>query len=654
MWDPGTRLCRWLEIKPRITVVAAALMAVADALALGKAPYFWAVLLVLVVLLCGLLTNRRRLALLLAIVFGGMYGWCAWRIALEQRKDLARTCTGAVLVTAEVESVEPTSRGDWYRVVFSVFSVERSGGRKPAAVDPNTLALAQIARDEVPADVLTHAADGSKPVIQIWGTFHEPRVAQFPWEFDERKYLQRQGIACIFRPAIAAKPCVVSRQPPSAQAPFESFIEVIRTRMVDLHRKVLGGERGDLLSSMVIGDKAVRPSKDVRDQFRMLGLSHIVAASGFNLTVVTAVAWWTLRFIVRSAIGVSVGCLAAIVLFCALAGLSASVERAAIMCMTMLVIGCTRRSVYLPASVSLSAMLALIVDPFTLVDAGAQLSYVATMAIALAVRRLNHLLAERLSFPGWLAEAVVVVLLANASVLPIQMIYFWQVGQLSLAANVLVSPLVPIVTVLGFISSALAPFQWLPVTLVASGLDWIAGWPLDLMMCIVRWLSLNRWSLINVGVPSVPQVIVYYLALFALFVTLPARTDSLLNKRFFVILCVYSIAYVYLFFRPCLRGTTIVCSSDSMIILPADSSDSRQNALILGNTDNVSIRRAETYLRVRDPAEVPLQRIPDAILQAFPSRGRSAVFQLHDGKLVRVHSADELYGITKPDESNAN
>jgi ComEC/Rec2-related protein len=635
-------------------------MTAADALALGKAAYVWAVLLVLVVLLCGLPANRRRLALLLALMFGGMYFWCGWRNALEEQKNLAQTCPGKVLVTARVDSVEPAGRDDSCRLVLAVLNVHDAGwqpallcngGRKPACAEPDAFALAQIARDRIPEDIANDSADCSRPIVQIEGTFKTPRVAPFPWDFDERKYLQRQGISCIFRPAAGFQLRLLERQPPSPQAPFESFVDLVRTRMVDLHRQILGSERGDLLSSMVIGDKAVRPSKEVRDRFRMLGLSHIVAASGFNLTVVTAVAWWTLRFVLRSAAAVSCGCFAAIVLFCALAGLSASVERAAIMCMIMLIIGCTRRSVYLPASVALAAMLSLVIDPFVLLDAGAQLSYVATMAIALAVRRLNQLLAERLSFPGWLAEAVVVVLLANASVLPLQMIYFWQVGQLSLVANVLVSPLVPVITVLGFISSTLAPFQVLPIIAVASALDWIAGWPLDLMMWIVHWLSLNRWSLINVGPPGTAQVSFYYLALFALFVTLPSRADSLLNKRFLAILCMFLIAYMYLFWRPQLTVPTVVCLSDSILIIaPRHGTGGLQpavgatlDALILGNISNVSIQRAQTFLRVQNAVELPFDRIPDGIWQVFPSRGRSAVFQLRDDKLVRINSVDELY-----------
>src|SRR5207302_2155855 len=120
------------------------------------------------------------------------------------------------------------------------------------------------------------------------------QAAVFPWDFDEQKYLQRQGVCAKFRPVSGGIKVVSVADAQNSQSGIAAmlnetserlvaWVDNLRGRMVELHRGVLGQEHGDLLSSMVIGDKSVTPSANVRNEFRSLGLSHIIAASGFNL-----------------------------------------------------------------------------------------------------------------------------------------------------------------------------------------------------------------------------------------------------------------------------------------------------------------------------------------------------------------------------------
>ena len=69
-----------------------------------------------------------------------------------------------------------------------------------------------------------------------------------------------------------------------------------RQALVQFHRSALGVHDGDLLSSMVLGDRAVSPEREIVDNFRASGLSHILAASGFNLSIVATSIYFVLRF----------------------------------------------------------------------------------------------------------------------------------------------------------------------------------------------------------------------------------------------------------------------------------------------------------------------------------------------------------------------
>ncbi len=68
--------------------------------------------------------------------------------------------------------------------------------------------------------------------------------------------------------------------------------------LVAAHQRVSRTERRKFLASMVLGDKAVSLDKSLVTMFRNVGLSHVLAASGFNLTVVMVMTFFVGRLII--------------------------------------------------------------------------------------------------------------------------------------------------------------------------------------------------------------------------------------------------------------------------------------------------------------------------------------------------------------------
>lgn len=62
-------------------------------------------------------------------------------------------------------------------------------------------------------------------------------------------------------------------------------MDKIRKGIINTHISHLGDHSGKLLASIVLGDRAVNLPSKVRDSFRACGLSHLLAASGFNLSI---------------------------------------------------------------------------------------------------------------------------------------------------------------------------------------------------------------------------------------------------------------------------------------------------------------------------------------------------------------------------------
>jgi len=337
------------------------------------------------------------------------------------------------------------------------------------------------------------------------------------------------------RPGLPAEPFAASRQ-----------------AIVAGHRANLDGDLGDLLSSIVLGDRTVSLSPEIRETFRVTGLSHLLAASGFNLSILVGAVYFSVSLITRNRLLVSVTALAATASFVGLAGASASVVRAAIMVSFLILARLSFRRLHSGAALAATLMMALALDPLSIVDVGMQLSYAATAVIVGGIGAVDRLAAggdrvndnsegdssESFSIYGrlrrWLIDSTAVIVLAQSGVLPLQLFYFERLGLLFLPANLLIEPVVAPLTVAGFVSSALllvgaqverfaggSPSQVVLLSelfsglfsIMAFGLDWLASFLLRYMIALARYLASLEWATIEVEPVAIQGLVVYYFCL---------------------------------------------------------------------------------------------------------------------------------------------
>ncbi len=649
------KLAQWLDVKPRLTVIAAGLIAAIDGFVVFNttrphAVVWMGLLLVITVLVFGA-ARRLHAGFVLCSLCVLMYMLASVRL-WRYENPLGDIQPGTqVCVRGTVQRLTRSASGGMHLYVKPYAWCTETELHSDASMiagrqswlpvqDKSALLLVQACEGAEISSLNRILCGKGQPKVELSGRLRSLPTNRFPWDFDLSNFYRRQGVRQELAMAHGEQPIVLDVGEPAREDVLAAIIDDIRSRMVLLHQNVLGAADGALLSSMVIGDKAVRPDAHVRDQFRALGLSHLVAASGFNLTVVTAVAWWAVRFVFRSSWLIGLWCLSWITFFCLLAGFSPSVERAALMCLFVIFCGCFRRSVYLPASIGAALIITLILDPLSVADAGLQLSYGATLCIALSASKIQKILSSIFKLPGPLAETVAVVLSANAAVLPLQMIYFWQVGELSIIANALVSPLVAPITVLGFIASILAGIGGPLLQTLASGLDVLNGWPLRLMMLEVKWLSACDWSVLHTGPPLVCSVVLYYVTLAIWMACLPSGANLHFNARILIVAIVSSFLVactVLLFCRPAPSVATVVFFRSSILtVLPNGV------GLLVGSNHDPAVSKGMILLRVRRLAVVP---IPGSVLHTLlPSRrAASCVVQADEYGWRRVKDFDRLF-----------
>lgn len=230
-----------------------------------------------------------------------------------------------------------------------------------------------------------------------------------------------------------------------------------------------------LASAMSIGLRDL-VTRDISNDFRIAGLSHVVAISGWHIAMLGAVVSGLLGRLSRRNRSALV--FASICAYTILAGASPSVLRAAVMASVVLLARESgRRGAAAPAlALTVAGMLAL--DPATITDAGFQLSAVATAGLLLWAGPLHAWLASRLHkrTPGWLLEALGVSLAAQAATLPLVLYQFGSLSLVAPLANLMIAPLVApamLLTAVAFacgllIGVGLPAIVLAPLTLIGS------------------------------------------------------------------------------------------------------------------------------------------------------------------------------------------
>lgn len=231
------------------------------------------------------------------------------------------------------------------------------------------------------------------------------------------------------------------------------------------------GPAAALVSAVSLGERSGLVGTQADSDFRLTGLTHLIAVSGSHLVVVAALLDWLLR-----AIGTSRGTRVAGVTMLAGAyvigtGLQASAVRAWMMalCVSTATLG-GRRS-HAPAALAGACVLAVVLDPSVVFDLGFQLSVTAVAGLVVfggfAAEWVSAMLPSRMR---WLAEPVSMTLVAQWATLPITSAVFSTVSLVAPVANLLVGPLISAV-----LTSALAGLALSPAPVVGTVLLKVAS-----------------------------------------------------------------------------------------------------------------------------------------------------------------------------------
>jgi competence protein ComEC len=262
-----------------------------------------------------------------------------------------------------------------------------------------------------------------------------------------------------------------------------------------------------LARGFVLGEDEEIDARTEED-FRRAGLSHLLAVSGQNVTLLALLAMPLL-----GAFGIPLRerllwVLALIAVYVPVAGAGPSIQRAAVMgAIGVLATFGGRRSSRLYA-LALAALVTLAIDPGIGADVGWQLSFAAVLGILLIASPLRRAIEARVGKGAWrrpLAEGVAVAVAATVATAPLIAFHFEELSTTTLVANVLALPAVAPAMWLGMCAAALAQLPGVPLEPL-NGLDALL---LAYVAQVASWCAAPEWATLRVHLDGIGLLFAY-------------------------------------------------------------------------------------------------------------------------------------------------
>lgn len=349
--------------------------------------------------------------------------------------------------------------------------------------------------------------------IAITGKLYKPKPASNPGGFDFKKFLARED--CFA--GLVGKQIRVSD---NETQPYWGWW-MIRQKILRSQVKSLGVPEGTLVSAMVIGNKAVDLPYNIQDNFRQVGLSHALAASGFQISLILGlILTITKRFTAVNQFGIGIF---ALLLFLGLTGVQPSVMRAVIMGIGVLIALVMQRKINTLGSLLLAATLLLLFNPLWIEDLGFQLSFLSTFGLLVTVPGIM----KKLDWmPPTIASIISVPLAASIWTLPLQIYYFGLVSPYSILVNIITVGFIAIISLGGFISAMAAIIS----PEIGSYLSSFLYYPTNWLIEIVNFFCKLPGNSVAVGSISLVQMVIIYLLIFLVLIFSNQKLQPQVNK----------------------------------------------------------------------------------------------------------------------------
>ncbi len=329
---------------------------------------------------------------------------------------------------------------------------------------------------------------------KVWlvGTLEQAKAFD---DFDYKGYLERYNVY-----ALARYPKIIVLRSHQGNRFLETLLRIKHLFMRQIN-KVLAEPYASLLLGILIGARKALPA-DIINNFSITGTSHIIAISGYNISIIISSLGFLAYWIGRR--GSFVLTLIIITGFVLMSGASASVIRAAIMGgLVLLAANIGRLYSVTPALVFAAACMLLLNPKILYWDAGFQLSFLATAGIVYIVPVLESL-TQAWPNPLKIKNICLTTFAAIAATLGLMLMQFGTLSLVAPVVNLLVLPVVPVSMFFGFFSAI--PFVGAGFAFITRGLLWY-------ILHTISWFASLHFASIQLKIGPLACIAIYGLLL---------------------------------------------------------------------------------------------------------------------------------------------
>jgi competence protein ComEC len=283
---------------------------------------------------------------------------------------------------------------------------------------------------------------------------------------------------------------------------------VVRDWFADGVRKALPEPESSLGLGYLLGQRRALPA-DLALALQIAGLTHVVVASGYNLTILVRLA--RRLFVKVSKYLSALSAALMIVSFMAITGISPSMSRAGLVSVLSLAAWYYGRNFHPIVLLSVAVAVTVTINPsYAWGDLGWQLSFAAFAGVMIIAP-----LAQRYLFgkkkPGFVGQVLGETASAQLATVPIIIMAFGQFSNVAIVSNLLILPLVPLAMFLtfvagvgglilpGFATVIGAPATWL-LHYMVSVAEYLASLPWAMSEIKIEWWMITIFYAILVGI----------------------------------------------------------------------------------------------------------------------------------------------------------
>ena len=345
--------------------------------------------------------------------------------------------------------------------------------------------------------------------VGIIGTLQKPQDERNPGEFNYQKYLSDRDVVALFSCYKTEDLSIISNE----VSPFKDFVFQIRKsldgRIQNLHNKTTAS----LLRGLLLADRSMI-DKDINDDFINAGVVHVLAVSGLHVAYVVLIFLFIfnrfnvyVRFILTAA---------GLLFYLIVTGANPPVFRSTIMALTMLIAPVSGRDYKSINSLSLAALIILLIDPRQLFDSSFQLSFMAILSLVLSYPWIKRLI-DKMDNISKLTKSFLIYcgtsFAIQIGILPFMLTYFQRLSIAALISNIVVIPIAGSIIGFGILTMITSSFALWLAAIYASANELLTY----LLYSIIHAIGGHRFSFIRFSQFSVYDAIVFYTCIIIIF-----------------------------------------------------------------------------------------------------------------------------------------